>query len=128
VVALHPQHLLTARDSIPLCALRGEPMVTLTPASKLRSTLETACQAAGFVPDVVAESSDLRIVVELAAEQIGVAVLPRSALEGTSGVAMRSLTDPSIERRIMLVSPPTGSSPAGRAFLTLALHHLGTPS
>src|SRR6266542_4369548 len=79
VVAIHPQHPLARRGSIPLRALRDEPMVTLTSASKQRSTLETACRAAGFAPRVVAETSDIRVVIELAAEQIGVAVLPKSA-------------------------------------------------
>ena len=50
VVAVHPSHPLASRGSVPLAALREEPMVTLTRASKLRSTLETACQAAGFAP------------------------------------------------------------------------------
>ena len=40
--------LLAGRGQVPLRALRAEPMVTLTRASKLRTTLETACQAAGF--------------------------------------------------------------------------------
>src|SRR5215469_3474963 len=43
VVAVHPAHPLAGRGQIPLRALREEPMVTLTQASKLRSTLETAC-------------------------------------------------------------------------------------
>jgi hypothetical protein len=65
-------------------------------------------------------------VVELAAEQIGIAVLPRSALAGTSGVAQRGLadTDPSLERRLLLVARPAGTAPAGRGFLALARHHL----
>ena len=44
VVAVHPAHRLAGRGSVPLRALRDEPMVTLTRASKLRSTLETACE------------------------------------------------------------------------------------
>jgi hypothetical protein len=68
-------HPLAGRGQIPLRALREEPMVTLTGASKLCSTLETACQAAGFVPRIVAETSHLGVMVELAAGQLGVAVL-----------------------------------------------------
>jgi DNA-binding transcriptional LysR family regulator len=120
MVALHPSSPLATRRSISLAALRDEPMVTLTRASKLRTTLETACQAVGFLPRVVAESSDLAAVVALAAEQVGVAVLPRSALDGASGVVRRRLTSPALERRLLLVSPTAGGSPAGRAFGTLA--------
>src|SRR5215472_14229881 len=86
VVAVHPAHPLADRGQIPLRALREEPMVTLTQASKLRTTLETACQAAGFAPRIVAETSDLGVMVELAAEKVGVAVLPASGLEGAAGL------------------------------------------
>jgi DNA-binding transcriptional LysR family regulator len=127
VVAVHPAHPLARRGSIPLRALRQEPMVTLTRASKLRSTLETACQAAGFVPRIVAETSDLGVVVELAAEQVGVAVLPASALEGVPEMVRLGLTHPKLDRRILLVWRSATSPPAGRAFLALAREHLAPP-
>lgn len=128
VVAVHPQHLLAGHGSVPLHALRDEPMIAFTSASKQRSTLEAACHAAGFAPRVVAETSDLGVVIELIQEQIGVAVLPKSALEGTATVAQLSLTRPKLDRRILLVWRPAGSPPATRAFLTLARHHLVGPA
>src|SRR5262249_14448352 len=64
VVAVHPTHPLAGRGQIPLRALQQEPMVTLTQASKLRTTLETACQAAGFVPRIAAEPTDLGLLAE----------------------------------------------------------------
>lgn len=124
MVALHPSSPLTRRRTVELAALRDEPMVTLTHASKLRTTLEAACRTAGFAPLIVAESSDLRVVVALAAEQVGVAVLPRSALDGATGVVRRRLTAPALERRLLLVSPDSGASPAGRAFDALARRRL----
>jgi DNA-binding transcriptional LysR family regulator len=127
VVAVHPTHPLAGRAAVPLRALREEPMVTLTAASKLRSTLETACQAAGFVPRLVAETSDLGVMVELAAEQLGVAVLPASGLEGVAGLVRLRLTHPTLDRRILLVWQPATSPPAARAFLTLAHEHLAPP-
>lgn len=127
VVAVHPHHPLAGRRLIPLHALRDEPMITLTSASKQRSTLETACRAVGFAPRVVAETSDLGVVIELAARQIGVAVLPKSALAGAAKVSQLSLTRPKLDRRILLVWRPSNSPPAARAFLTLARHHLAGP-
>ena len=124
VAAVHPAHPLAGRGQIPLRALREEPMVTLTRASKLRSTLETACQAAGFAPRIAAETSDLGVVAELAAEQVGVAVLPASGLDGAAGLVPLGLTHPTLDRRILLVWRPATSPPAGRAFLTLAREHL----
>ena len=129
VAAVHPTHPLAGRGQIPLRALRTEPIVTLTRASKLRSTLETACQAAGFAPRIAAETSDLAVVAELAAEQVGVAVLPASGLEGAPRLIQLGLTHPTLDRRIMLAWRPTASPPAGRAFLALAREHLAaTPA
>jgi DNA-binding transcriptional LysR family regulator len=78
VVAVHPRHRCAARGAIPLRELRDDPIVTLTRASKLRTTLEMACHGVGFVPRIAAETTDLADVVELTGEQLGVAVLPRS--------------------------------------------------
>jgi DNA-binding transcriptional LysR family regulator len=120
VVVVGPQHPLAARGSIPLHALRDEPMLALTSASKQRSTLETACRAAGFEPRIVAETSDLGVLIELTTEQIGVAVLPNSAVEHTAKVSQLGLTRPKLDRRILLVWRPATSPPAARAFLALA--------
>jgi DNA-binding transcriptional LysR family regulator len=99
-------------------------MVTLTASSKQRSNLEAACQAAGFAPRIVAETSDLGVTIELIKQQIGIAVLPQSALEGVAKVAQLGLTRPNLDRRISLVWRPSNSPPAARAFLALAQHRL----
>src|SRR6516164_5339993 len=112
VAAVHPAHPLAGRGQIPLRALREEPMVTLTRASKLRSTLETACHAAGFAPRIAAETSDLGVV---------------AGLDGAGGLVQLGLTHPRLDRRILLVWRPATSPPAGRAFLTLARQHLTPP-
>ena len=127
VVAVHPRHRLAGRGPLPLRALRDEPIVTLTRGSKLRSTLETACHSVGFVPRIVAETSDLAVVVELAAEQLGVAVLPQSALDGPADLIQLGLVQPRLERRILLVWQSATSAPAGRAFVALARNELAVP-
>jgi DNA-binding transcriptional LysR family regulator len=67
------------------------------------TTLETASRAAGFEPRIVAETSDLGVVMQLVVEQIGVTMLPASALEHTTQVTRLSLTRPKLDRRILLV-------------------------
>jgi DNA-binding transcriptional LysR family regulator len=128
VVAMHPRHALAGAGSVPLGALREEPMIAFTSASKQRSTLEAACQAVGFAPRVVAETSDLGVIIELIQHQLGVAVLPESALEGAAAVARLSLTRPRLDRRILLVWRAAASPPAARAFLALARRHLAGPA
>jgi len=125
VVALHPQHRLAARKSVPLSALRDEPVVTLTRASRLRTVLETQCRQAGFAPRIVAETSDLTVMVQLVAEGVGVALMPRSGQQDAGDVVTVAVTDPAIDRRIMLVWRPGATSPAARAFITVAREQLG---
>src|SRR5262249_152922 len=105
------------RGQVPLRALRAEAMVTLTRASKLRTNLEAACQAAGFAPRIAAETSDLSVLTELAAEQVGVAVLPASGLEGVAGLVQLGLTHPKLDPRILLLCPPDPTPPPHRPFL-----------
>jgi DNA-binding transcriptional LysR family regulator len=126
VVAASPRHALYARKSTTLGDLRDEPIVTLTKNSRLRTTLELACREAGFVPRIVAETSDLRLLLDLVAEDIGVAVLPDSALRPNSRIARIKLSDPAIKRRLMLVWRKSDLSPAGRAFLRLVEQDLSS--
>lgn len=125
VLAVHPQHPLASRRSVPLSVLHDEPVVTLTRASRLRTVLETECRQAGFAPRIVAETSDLNVMLQLVAEGIGVALMPRSGRQEARDVATIAVTHPTIDRRIILVWRPGATSPAARAFITLAREHLG---
>jgi DNA-binding transcriptional LysR family regulator len=123
-LAVCPQHPLAARKSVPLSVLRDEPLVTLTRASRLRTVLETACRQAGFAPRIVAETSDLTVMVQLVAEGIGVALMPRSGREQVTDVVAVPVTHPTIDRRIILVWRPGATPPAARAFITVAREQL----
>jgi len=125
VLAVHPQHPLAARRSVRLSALRDEPVVTLTRASRLRTVLETECRQAGFAPRIVAETSDLNVMIQLVAEGIGVALMPLSGQQEADDVVTIAITHPTIDRRIILAWRPGATSPAARAFITLAREHLG---
>jgi DNA-binding transcriptional LysR family regulator len=63
-------------------------------------------------------------MLALVAEQVGIAMLPRSGLDGATGVTAIGLTQPSIERRIVLVWREDNIPPAARAFLAIATEHL----
>jgi DNA-binding transcriptional LysR family regulator len=122
VVAVSKDHRYATRKTITLRALRAEPMVTLTSNSLLRLTLAAATRTAGFVPNIVAETSDIDLLVQLAEEGVGVALLPQSAVASTPILQIIPLTQPSIDRRLVFVWPETHLSPAGRAFVELAEH------
>ena len=118
VLAIRHGDPLSNRKTITLAQLREQPMITLVRGSGLRTVLENACRDAGFVPRITAEAGELAALVELAAEGIGVAVLPRSATEGAK-VAVVKVTRPRLERRTALAWKETATSPAGRAFLAV---------
>jgi DNA-binding transcriptional LysR family regulator len=124
VLAVHPEHRLATRRSIRLAALRDEPIVTLTRASRLRTVLEAACRQAGFAPRIIAETSDVGVMLALVAERAGIALVPRSGLDGAPGLTAIGLTHPHIERRIVLVWRGDNSPPAARAFLAIATDEL----
>jgi DNA-binding transcriptional LysR family regulator len=119
VVAVRRGDPLRHRKTITLGALHEHPMITLIPGSGLRTVLENACSVAGFRPRIAAETGELGSLVGLAAEGLGVAILPRSATEGAD-VAVLKLTCPRLERRTALAWNDASVSPAGRAFLEMA--------
>ncbi len=118
VVGVFRHHPLAHRTTIALGQLRDEPIITLTHGSGLRKVLESACRNAGFTPRITAETSELASLIELAAEGLGVAVVPRSALDGAE-LAVLKLTHPRLQRRTALAWNQATTSPAGRAFLAL---------
>jgi DNA-binding transcriptional LysR family regulator len=120
VLAVARDHALAELETVRLGALRDEPFVTLTHASRLRDVLEAMCAQAGFTPRIAAETTDLAVMVMLAAEGVGVALLPRSGLDGAEGVVPLDLTDPSVDRRVVLVWRADYVPPAARAFLELS--------
>jgi DNA-binding transcriptional LysR family regulator len=124
VLAVHPKHRLAGRRSVRVSALRDEPIVTLTRASRLRTVLEAACRQAGFIPRIVAETSDVGVMLALVAEQAGIAMVPRSGLDGRPGITAIDLTHPHIERRIVLVWRDDNTPPAAREFLAIARDEL----
>ncbi len=123
VICVPRDHPLGRRKTVALRQLRDEPMITLTRGTGLRAVLESACRDAGFAPLLTAETGELASLVELVAEGLGVALLPSSALDGADVVTLR-LTRPRLQRRTALAWNPAATSPAGRAFLTLADRHL----
>jgi DNA-binding transcriptional LysR family regulator len=119
VLAVRRGDPLSSRRSVALTQVRERPMITLVRGSGLRTVLENACRDAGFAPRITAETGELASLVELAAEGLGVAVVPRSATDGAD-LAILKITRPPLERRTALAWNETVTSPAGRAFLALA--------
>ncbi|MFD1662076.1 LysR family transcriptional regulator [Streptomyces caeni] len=128
VVAVRPDHPLAQEASVPLTRLRDLEIATLPEGSGLRTTVESATQAAGFTPRVIIECSKLGLLVDLAANGVSLALLPQSAIESAADLAVVHVRDPSLHHRLVLAWRESGQSAAGRAFLTAARDHFTAPS
>jgi DNA-binding transcriptional LysR family regulator len=92
LVALPERHRLAAGRRIRLTSLRDETWIAGCP--RCRSHLLHACSAAGFTPRIAFATDDAPAVLAMVAEGLGVALLPRLALQRSTGagVVMRPVT------------------------------------
>ncbi|MER7540534.1 LysR family transcriptional regulator [Streptomyces sp. NPDC097704] len=114
--------LFTPSDltSVPLADLRGRPLICLPRGTGVRAALERACAQAGFRPRVAFEAVAPHVLAKLAAQGLGIAVLPSGEEEPGPGGPLRTLqiVEPGIRARIVLAWPATGpASPAAHALL-----------
>jgi DNA-binding transcriptional LysR family regulator len=120
VVAVGLSHPLAHRASVSMEDLATMGLACLVEGTGLRSVLEQQSAQAGFVAQVIAETTALVLLADLVAMGVGAALIPSSVVAGRQDLVRIPLTT-SVERRIGLVWPrATPLSPAGRAFLELA--------
>ncbi|MCP3460647.1 LysR family transcriptional regulator [Bradyrhizobium sp. CCGUVB23] len=80
-VVLPVNHELSGCRSLDLPALRDLPLILFETGFALNRVILDACQRHGFEPRVVARSSQIDFIVELAATGMGAAFLPRMIAE-----------------------------------------------
>ncbi len=116
-------HRLSARETLRLADLCGEPWVQTSAASPCARHVVRCCREAGFEPEVSFESDDYDTVQGLVAAGVGVALVPRLALglgigaqSSHPGIVVRSLAPAPPTRRVVVataagvaVSPPARS-------------------
>jgi LysR family transcriptional regulator, hydrogen peroxide-inducible genes activator len=122
-----PGHRLFGGHDVALSELAGEPFVGMQPGYGLRELMDETCRAAGFLPRVVVETTQLSIVHGMVQAGIGVSLLPRLAVGNE--VAALSLRDRAACRELGVVwryGPPL--EPAVRAFLDLMLQRASAHS
>ncbi len=119
VAAVAHSHPLAAQTSITVAVLADQALISLPIGTGLRSRLDNACATAGVRPRIAFEASDPRILAQLAARGLGVAVLPESVTDIRSGkLHPLAITRPSIRGRIELAWRAEGpTSPAATALI-----------
>lgn len=126
VAVVAPRHPLAAGRAIAVTALRDEPLLLSKPGSGIRRVTMDACAAAGFVPRVAFESGGVATLRALAAEGLGIAIVPHSeaSAAGPPVVAL-ALTEPALTRTVALAWPAGRyQTAAATAFLAFARDRL----
>jgi DNA-binding transcriptional LysR family regulator len=111
-------HPLSGRRSVALSEAAEADFVWVHDAQEHDHPLFAACLAAGFRPRIVCESGSAQGVLALVAAGLGVALLPRLAIEPRPGTAVVPL-QPAPARSLAVVWALETLSHAARAFLDL---------
>jgi len=121
---------LAARTTITLDALQQRALISLPRGTGLRSCLDDACAAAGVHPHIAFEASNPDVLVHLAAQGLGVAILPASIANAhLTELHAIAVTRPRLCGRLALAWRAGGPiNPAARALIGHARHMLADQS
>lgn len=122
VVAVPRGHALARRRNVRMSELRELPFVMFREGYDLRLATLTACQGAGFEPQIAIDGGEMDGVLRMVERGLGIAVVPRSVAEPRSGLIGVRLTEPPLERTIGLAQRRDWRlSRAAEAFAKLAV-------
>jgi DNA-binding transcriptional LysR family regulator len=118
VAAVASGHPLAGKETVAVTALRDEPLVSLPPGTGVRAALDAACAAAGFAPRIVFEARALPMVVTMAAQGLGLAVIPESVASRPDAPAIVPIVNPAVRSRLELAwRQEPSANPAARVLI-----------
>ena len=119
-VALAPEHPLADAAQLSLTDLRDEQWVQTSATSPCAQHVVATCLRAGFEPSVAFESDDFDTVQGLVAAGVGVALIPRLALNRVHpGVVVRELADGGPVRQVTVATVAAAIAPAARSMIQM---------
>ena len=128
VLAVAHDHPLAQRGAVRAGDVAGERFILYPTGYELRTLTLHLCQAGGFEPRIAIDGAEMDSVLRFAAAGLGIALVPRLALEGTQGLAAVRVEDVSLTRTLGIVwHGERQLSPAARAVQQFLLERLRIP-
>ena len=125
VIAVWKDHPLATRTTVQISDLKDEPWVLSPENYELREATLNACQAAGFAPRVVLDGGETDTLLRFVVAGIGVALVPRLAVQNTSDLVALPVSDQKLQRSLGLVwRGDRAASPAARAMREFLVEEL----
>jgi DNA-binding transcriptional LysR family regulator len=119
IAVVSMQHRLAGKKTVTLAALERETLISLPRGTGLRAVLEEASVASGTRPRIGFEASHPMVLAQLAARDLGVAILPESTVRaGSTELHAIRIIRPELRGRVALAWSAQGSiGPAARALV-----------
>lgn len=103
VVAVAAAHPLARQNDVEAADLAGEGFILFPAGYELRDTTLRLCHEAGFTPRIVLDGGEMDTVLRFAAVGLGIAVVPRLALEGEEALVGVPLRGANLERTLGVI-------------------------
>ncbi|TDL30813.1 LysR family transcriptional regulator [Jeotgalibacillus sp. S-D1] len=98
------KHRLAHRKEAALEDLKNEDFIMFNKDFALRDCIYTACRQSHFEPRIISETSQLDFIEEMVASNMGITLLPESAVKGlTSDVKQITISHPPINWHLSLI-------------------------
>lgn len=124
IAAIPEGHRFAERAEIDLNELAREPFILAAPNTGcgiIRDLIYSACQKAGFAPQIAMEASQLQTIIGLVAGDLGVALVPASVTTfQRRGVVYRRLRKPEPLLEVALAAREDERSPLVESFVAVA--------
>ncbi len=125
VIAVAQHHRLAQQREVRGADLAEEGFILFPPGYELRDRTIQFCRAAGFEPRVVLDGGEMDTVLRLAAVGLGIAVVPRLALEGNDELIGLVVRDVRLARTLGLIwHQDRHLSPAAAALKSFLIERL----
>lgn len=104
-VIASPEHAISGQSEIELASLRGECFVMYRDDFSLHHEIVNSCLAAGFRPEIIFETTQLELMTQIVAANLGIALLPsRNCAElDPACIASIPLVRPQIHHQMSII-------------------------